>query len=62
MFVGWGSRRYFTEYDAAGRVVLDGHFALGGDNYRAYKFPWSGARPGRRRLSPRGGAIGSPRA
>ena len=46
MFVGWGSRRYFTEYDAAGRVVLDGHFAIGGDNYRAYKFPWSG-RPAR---------------
>jgi hypothetical protein len=46
MFVGWGSRRYFTEYDAAGRVVLDGRFAAGGDNYRAYKFPWSG-RPAR---------------
>ena len=46
MFVGWGSQRYFTEYDAAGNVVLDGHFAIGGDNYRAYKFPWSG-RPAR---------------
>jgi hypothetical protein len=46
MFVGWGSRRYFTEYDAAGRVVLDGRFAVGGDNYRAYKFPWNG-RPAR---------------
>jgi hypothetical protein len=45
-FVGWGSRRYFTEYDASGRVVFDGRFALGGDNYRAYRFPWSG-RPAR---------------
>jgi len=45
-FVGWGSRRYFTEYDANGRVVFDGRFALGGDNYRAYRFPWAG-RPGR---------------
>ena len=56
MFVGWGSRRYFTEYDAAGRVVLDGRFASGGDNYRAYKFPWSGrpARPaGARRRAAR---------
>jgi hypothetical protein len=46
MFVGWGSQRYFTEYDANGNVVLDGEFARGGDNYRAYKFPWSG-RPAR---------------
>ncbi len=45
-FVGWGSRRYFTEYDASGKVVFDGRFALGGDNYRAYRFPWSG-RPAR---------------
>ncbi len=45
-FVGWGSRRYFTEYDADGNVVLDGRFAAGGDNYRAYRFPWK-ARPDR---------------
>jgi hypothetical protein len=45
-FVGWGSRRYFTEYDAGGKVVLDGRFAAGGDNYRAYRFEWS-ARPNR---------------
>ena len=45
-FVGWGSQRYFTEYDAAGKVVLDGRFAAGGDNYRAYRFEWS-ARPNR---------------
>ncbi len=46
MFVGWGSRRYFTEFDANGKVVFDGHIALGGDNYRAYRFVWSG-RPAR---------------
>jgi hypothetical protein len=45
-FVAWGSRRYFTEYDATGKVVLDGRFAVGGDNYRAYRFPWAG-RPAR---------------
>ena len=45
-FVGWGSRRYFTEYDAAGKVVLDGRLAAGGDNYRAYRFEWTG-RPDR---------------
>jgi hypothetical protein len=46
-FVGWGSQRYFTEYDATGRVVLDGRLARGGDSYRAYRFEWGG-RPARR--------------
>ena len=61
MFVGWGSRRYFTEYDAAGRVVLDGHFGIGGDNYRAYKFPWQGrpARPPALVATRRGDRIGA---
>jgi hypothetical protein len=42
MFVGWGSRRWFTEYDAAGNLVLDGRIAAGNDSYRAYRFTWSG--------------------
>jgi hypothetical protein len=41
-FVGWGSRRWFSEYDAAGQLVLDGHLARGNDTYRAYRFPWTG--------------------
>jgi hypothetical protein len=41
-FVGWGSRRWFTEYDANGRVVLDGRLAAGNDTYRAYRFAWAG--------------------
>jgi hypothetical protein len=41
-FVGWGSRRWITEYDAAGRLVFDGHLARGNDSYRAYRFAWSG--------------------
>ena len=41
-FVGWGSRRWFTEYDAAGNVVLDGRIAAGNDSYRAYRFDWTG--------------------
>jgi hypothetical protein len=40
-FVGWGSRRIFTEYAANGNVVLDGRLAVGGDSYRAYRFPWT---------------------
>ncbi len=42
VFVGWGSQPYFTEYDAAGRVVLDGHFASGPESYRAFRFAWIG--------------------
>jgi hypothetical protein len=42
-FVGWGSQRWFTEYDTAGNAVFDGHLAIGNDTYRAYRFPWTGA-------------------
>jgi hypothetical protein len=41
-FVGWGSQRWFTEYDAAGNAIFDGHLATGNDTYRAYRLPWSG--------------------
>jgi len=41
-FVGWGSRRWFTEYDANGRLILDGRLAGGNDSYRAYRFAWAG--------------------
>jgi hypothetical protein len=42
VFVGWGSQRYFTEFGADGQVVFEGEIAKGADNYRAYRFPWSG--------------------
>jgi hypothetical protein len=41
-FVGWGSQRWFTEFDAAGNVVLDGRMSRGMDSYRAYRSPWVG--------------------
>jgi hypothetical protein len=41
-FVGFGSQRWFTEYDAAGNVVFDAHLATGNDTYRAYRLPWTG--------------------
>jgi hypothetical protein len=43
LFVGWGAQPYFTEFDAAGTVVLDGHFGAGADSYRAFRFPWVGS-------------------
>jgi hypothetical protein len=42
VFVGWGSQRWFSEFGSDGKVVFEGKIAKGADNYRAYRFPWSG--------------------
>lgn len=43
VLVGWGAQPYFTEFDRAGRVLLDGRFGVDGtDTYRVYRFPWTG--------------------
>ena len=41
-FVGWGSQRYFTEYDRAGSVLWNARLSLGFETYRAYRVPWVG--------------------
>jgi hypothetical protein len=38
--VGWGSEPYLTEFAHDGTVRLD--MRLGGESYRALRFPWSG--------------------
>lgn len=40
--VGWGSQRYVTEYDAAGKLIWDARLSIGFESYRAYRFPWVG--------------------
>jgi hypothetical protein len=40
--VGWGSQRYFTEFNAAGRVLWDARLSVGYETYRAYRMPWVG--------------------
>jgi hypothetical protein len=50
-FVGWGDSSWFTEYDAAGRVVLDGHLAEGVVSYRAFQDAWTGRPVHRPRLA-----------
>jgi hypothetical protein len=45
-FVGWGESSYFTEYDASGRVVLDGRLVAGTESYRAFKHAWEGQPAG----------------
>jgi hypothetical protein len=39
MFVGWGSKPYFSEYTPSGTQLFSG-FTV--PSYRAYRFPWSG--------------------
>jgi len=41
-FVGWGSQRWFTEFSPTGEVLFDGHLARGNDNYRAFRYEWTG--------------------
>ena len=42
LFVGWGSQRWFTEFDRDGNVVFDGQLARGNDGYRVFRMPWEG--------------------
>lgn len=43
VFVGWGRRPSFTEFDRDGRVLLDGRIVGPDvDSYRAYRFEWTG--------------------
>lgn len=56
-FVGWGSNRWFSEYDAAGKLVLDGRLARGTDSYRAYRGAWAGRPPTTPTIVRRGGTV-----
>jgi hypothetical protein len=40
--MGYGNLPNFTEYDSAGRVLLDGALGRNVQNFRAYLAPWSG--------------------
>lgn len=42
VMVGWGSEPFFSEFDRAGNLLLDGHFGSGADSYRVFRFPWRG--------------------
>ncbi|MGZ4214288.1 MAG: arylsulfotransferase family protein [Solirubrobacteraceae bacterium] len=42
MFLGYGQRPYFTEFDAHGREVFDAHFTAHTTSYRAYRVGWLG--------------------
>ncbi len=46
LFVGWGSRPYFTEFSAAGQLLFDAHLHGSYQSYRAYRFGWTGTPTG----------------
>ena len=41
LFVGWGSEPYFTEFAADGSIRYDARLPHGGENYRAFRLPWT---------------------
>jgi hypothetical protein len=43
LFVGWGSRGFFTEFSPSGVVLFDAYMHGSYQSYRAYRFPWTGA-------------------
>ena len=42
VFVGWGESPYFSEFDAAGKLLYDAHMHGSYQSYRAYRFTWTG--------------------
>jgi hypothetical protein len=42
VFVGYGSQRYFGEFDKRGKFVFGGQLARGNDSYRAFRLDWTG--------------------
>jgi hypothetical protein len=44
-FVGWGSSRYFSEYNTRRQMIFDARFKDTNVSYRAYRFPFNGYPP-----------------
>ena len=42
VFVGWGSKPYFSEYTSRGKQLFGGSFIAPVASYRAYRFKWIG--------------------
>jgi hypothetical protein len=42
MFIGWGAEPYFSEFNASGQLLFDGHMHGSYESYRTYRFPWVG--------------------
>jgi len=42
VIAGWGGEPYITEWNHNGRIEFDAKLPRGGQNYRAFRFPWVG--------------------
>jgi hypothetical protein len=42
VFVGWGQKPYFSEYNGAHRTVFDARFTDNNASFSAYRFHWNG--------------------
>jgi hypothetical protein len=42
LFVGWGQKPYFSEFDRDGEQIYDGRIVGANSSYRVYDYPWSG--------------------
>jgi len=42
MVVGWGNEPYVTEFGPDGAILFDAKLPRGGQNYRAFRFDWTG--------------------
>jgi Arylsulfotransferase (ASST) len=43
IFIGWGSKPYFSEFSSSGQLLYDAHFHGSYQAYRGYRFAWTGA-------------------
>lgn len=57
--VGWGSEPFVTEFGQEGEIRFEAALPKGGQNYRAFRFPWKGAPAAPPRLA--AGAAGGKR-
>jgi Arylsulfotransferase (ASST) len=61
VLVGWGNLPYFSQFTAAGTLILDGQFPVGDQSYRAFTAAWT-AHPTDKpavaaRVNPAGGSV-----
>jgi hypothetical protein len=45
LFVDWGQKPYFSEFNSKGQLVFDAHWNTFTPSYRAYRYPWSSQPP-----------------
>jgi hypothetical protein len=58
LLVGWGTEPYVTEFNLGGKVVFDARLPPGGENYRAFRLPWTGHPTDRPKLVVRSTTAG----